>query len=168
MARVTITETDLQFNQEPGVRGSTEYLVIHHTGGVDADGNNVDTDPSAWQIHHDHQDRGYSGIGYHYVIRKNGSIERGRPREWVGAHCLPANRNSIGIHVGGNFMEEAPTIDQMTALTELCADLCEIYSLTPDAMVGHRDKDQTACPGDNLYALLPELRRQVSDLLAAG
>jgi N-acetylmuramoyl-L-alanine amidase len=155
MARSTVLETDLQFTSEPGVRGRTDFIVVHHTGG------NAGDDYSAAEIHAMHQSQGYSGIGYHYVIRKDGTIESGRPRQWVGAHCIPNNRDGIGIHVGGNFMEESPTEEQMASLVTLCADLCDTYGLTPDAIVGHRDKDQTACPGDNLYALLPEVREKV-------
>lgn len=100
-----------------------------------------------------------AGIGYHLVIRKNGTIERGRPIWSKGAHSIPGNDSSIGIHVCGNFELEAPTNAQVEALSELCGDLCTEYGLEPHvAIVGHRDQDATDCPGSNLYSLLPIIR----------
>ena len=53
---------------------------------------------SAAQIDTWHRDRGWKfGIGYHYVIRRNGEIEPGRPEWMVGAHCVNHNSHSIGV-----------------------------------------------------------------------
>lgn len=51
----------------------------------------------AAQIDQWHKKRGWKCIGYHYVIRRDGSIERGRPESMVGAHCLNHNQHSIGV-----------------------------------------------------------------------
>ena len=49
-----------------------------------------------------HKERGFSDIGYHYVIYLDGSVHEGRPIDKVGAHCKEHNSNSIGIaYVGG-------------------------------------------------------------------
>lgn len=72
---------------------------------------------------------------------------------------MPGNGNSIGIHVCGNFKLEKPTEVQMESLSMLCGDLCTTYGLEPHAaIVGHRDQDITACPGRELYDLLPVIR----------
>lgn len=147
-----INQSNLTFNSL-AVKPATSYLVIHHTGG------NAGDDFSAAELHRMHLNQGWSGVGYHFVIRKNGKIESGRP-EWAkGAHSIPGNSNSIGIHICGNFELEQPTAAQIEAVSHLCADLCTKYGLEPHlAIVGHRDQDATACPGRNLYSLLPTIR----------
>jgi len=157
--RTTIIETDLTFANSGSRLSASEVecLIIHHTGGSAGD------DYSAAEIHQMHLNQGWAGIGYHYVIRKDGSIERGRPRTVQGAHCPGYNWRSLGLHVGGNFEEEEPAAAQVDSLTLLLADLCETYGLdvTAETIVGHRDKLATACPGKNLYAKLPEIINNV-------
>ena len=135
-------------------RDRTDLIVVHHTG------NSVDDDLSAEQIHVSHQAQGWAGIGYHYVIRKDGTIERGRPENCVGAHALGHNGNSIGIHVCGNFEIGEPTEAQLNILPVLVADICKRYRLiaAKNVVVGHRDLDDTACPGKNLYKQLNAVR----------
>ena len=131
-------------------------IVIHHVGIPDGD-------TSAAAIHRAHLANGWAGIGYHYVIRKNGVIERGRPLAVVGAHAYGENYHTVGINVTGNFEKEVPTDAQMKSLTELVTALCRIYHIDPGpaTIVGHRDVNSTDCPGKNLYRLLPQLRVHV-------
>lgn len=131
-------------------------IVIHHVGIPDGD------TPAA-AIHRAHLANGWAGIGYHYVIRKNGVIERGRPLAVVGAHAYGENYHTVGINVTGNFDKEVPTDAQMKSLTELVTALCRIYHIDPGpaTIVGHRDVNSTDCPGKNLYRLLPQLRDDV-------
>lgn len=135
-------------------RDRTDLIVVHHTG------NPVDDDLSAEQIHVSHQAQRWAGIGYHYVIRKDGTIERGRPENCVGAHARGHNGNSIGIHVCGNFEIGEPTEAQLNILPVLVADICKRYRLiaAKNVVVGHRDLDNTACPGKNLYKQLDAVR----------
>lgn len=149
---VNIKETNLQF----GVlecRTETDLIVMHHVGGIDRD-------VSTKEIHQWHLENGWSGIGYHYVIRKDGTIERGRPREAIGAHAQGFNSRSIGINLVGDFEQAVPTDAQMESAAMLLAELCNNYNLCPDAnvIVGHRDLMSTECPGKNLYHMLPILR----------
>ena len=59
---------------------------------------------SAAQIDTWHRQRGFHlGIGYHYVIRRDGSIEKGRPEWMIGAHCVNHNAHSIGICYEGGL-----------------------------------------------------------------
>lgn len=124
-------------------RCATDQIVIHHTG------NPQDDDLSAEQIHASHLMQGWAGIGYHFVVRKDGSIEQGRPLWASGAHAYGHNYNTVGIHVCGNFELAAPTPEQVESLAMLVAWLCDEYGLTPDPehVVGHRDLMATACPG---------------------
>jgi len=134
-------------------REVTDMIVIHHTG------NDIDDDLSAVDIHASHQSKGWAGIGYHFVIRKDGTVEIGRPLDYVGAHAYGFNGHTIGIHLSGNFEIGEPTKEQIESLAKLLADLTEMYSLenTSQYIVGHRDLMATACPGENLYAMLPEI-----------
>ena len=89
-----------------------------------------------------HKNRGWRGIGYHYVVRLNGAIEQGRKEETVGAHVRGHNRNSIGVsYIGGLDKDlkakDTRTAAQKKALIELLSELKKKY---PKAMiVGHRD-----------------------------
>ena len=143
-------------------RQSTEMIVIHHAGFPDGD-----KDSSAEDIHKFHQEvNGWAGIGYHYVIRKDGTIEQGRKPLAVGAHALHHNKNSVGICVAGNFEVAKPNREQMDSLKLLTAWLCQKYKLNPmrkGVIVGHRNLNDTACPGENLYKRLDEIRRYCRD-----
>ena len=143
-------------------RPSTEVIVIHHAGFPDGD-----KDSSAEEIHKFHQEvNGWAGIGYHYVIRKDGMIEQGRKPLAVGAHAYQHNKNSVGICVAGNFdLVKVPSV-QMDSLKLLTAWLCQRYKLDPmqrGVIVGHRDLNDTACPGNNLYKKLDEIRYYCRD-----
>ena len=143
-------------------RPATEVIVIHHAGFPDAD-----KDSSAEEIHKFHQEtNGWAGIGYHFVIRKDGTIEQGRKLNAVGAHAYQHNKNSVGICVAGNFELGKPNRKQMDSLKLLTAWLCQKYKLNPmkkGVIVGHRDLNDTACPGNNLYKKLGEIRRYCRD-----
>lgn len=153
---LAIEETNFHFTEPLLVRPRTDMIVIHHVGIPDGD------TPAA-AIHRAHLANGWAGIGYHYVIRKNGVIERGRPLAVVGAHAYGENYHTVGINVTGNFDKEVPTDAQMKSLTELVTALCRIYHIDPGpaTIVGHRDVNSTDCPGKNLYRLLPQLRDDV-------
>lgn len=151
--RVKPKDYNLQFT-DLTPRISTTRIAIHHTG------NPTDDDLSAEQIHASHQAQGWAGIGYHFVIRKDGTVELGRPVDCVGAHAYGYNSNSVGIHVCGNFDMAEPTEAQINALPMLIADICDAYGLiaSDSIVMGHRDLMGTACPGNNLYKQLDTIR----------
>lgn len=153
MVRVNIIETHLQFKNLTQ-RDCTEKIVIHHTGNL------VDDDLSAADIHRSHLNQGWDGVGYHFIVRKDGSVERGRPLNCIGSHAYGYNHCSIGIHVCGNFEIAEPTQEQLNVLPMLIADLCDAYGLITgkDIVVGHRDLMVTACPGKKLYQKLQDIR----------
>lgn len=150
-----IKETNLTFKPLE-TRAETDLIVVHHVGGTDRD-------VAAEEIHQWHLANGWSGIGYHYVIRKNGSIERGRPRDAVGAHTYGHNENSLGIVIVGDFESATPRPAQLKSAAQLIAVLCHMYKLSPndDTIFGHRDLNDTLCPGCNLYDKLEPLRKNV-------
>ena len=98
-----------------------------------------------------HKARGFSDIGYHYLIGLNGERWEGRNVNLIGAHCEGHNSNSIGVcYVGGvdkkMQAKDTRTEKQKDALVVLLKDLRKLY---PKAKIyGHRDFDKKgkACP----------------------
>lgn len=89
------TQEELDAELVSATRDITE-VVVHWTA------NFIDQDISAEDIDRVHIARGFDGIGYHYVILRDGSLQRGRNINRSGAHALRRNSNSIGIaFVGG-------------------------------------------------------------------
>ena len=96
-----------------------------------------------------HQQRGWRTIGYHFLIQPDGRIEKGRPIEEVGAHCVGHNSHSIGVcYVGGLDHNGNPTDtrtpEQKDALLRLLTDLRHRFPLA--TIHSHRDFAQKACP----------------------
>ena len=118
-------------------RKATEHIIIHHS---------VSGDVDAATIHRWHRERGWHGIGYHYVIRFDGTIERGRPENTVGAHAgAAANGDSIGICLAGHLTKHDPTEAQVNALVELIKDIYKRYGEL--VIIGHEEVMSTDCPG---------------------
>lgn len=151
LLNIPIKETYLQFTELEN-RRTTDTIIVHHIG-------NTNSDVSAAQVHEWHLNNGWSGIGYHFVIRKDGTIERGRPMNMEGAHCYKHNWHTVGINIVGEFSHHEPTEAQMESAATLMAALCRYYRLTPSrkTIKGHREFNATECPGDNLYYRLTEL-----------
>ena len=106
---------------------------------------------SAAQIDTWHRQRGFKlGIGYHYVVRRNGEIEQGRPEWLAGAHCMNHNKYSIGVcYEGGLNARGQPadtrTPEQKAAMRTLLEDLHRRYPRA--VIVGHHDLNPLkACP----------------------
>ena len=121
-------------------------LVVVHCSAV-----RPDQLSSAAQIDTWHRQRGFHlGIGYHYVVRRNGEIEPGRPEWLTGAHCQNHNAHSIGVcYEGGLDIRGQPddtrTENQKAAMRWLLRQLHRSY---PKAViVGHHDLNpQKDCP----------------------
>ena len=174
MSRTTISETNLAFKTPLKPRQKTRRFTLHWQGPLPA-GFDLAKVTMPW-IHEIHiRERGWSGGGYHYLIKADAVIERGRPRWALGAHDEGENADSMGICV---VYREKPTDAQIEALVALLADLAEIYGQFPDqkdpdtgkeTVDGHRDNEPpetpTECPGDALYAMLPEIRRRAREAL---
>lgn len=131
-----IIETNLEF-KDMSTRKSTERIILHH-----ADAKSC----SAEDIHRWHLNNGWSGAGYHFLVRKDGKVYRLRPEEKVGAHAYGANYNSLGICFEGDYMEEDMPAEQIKAGQELVTYLKHEYNIT--TVQAHRDVCATSCPGD--------------------
>lgn len=97
---------------------------------------------TAEDIHRWHKERGWSGIGYHYVVLLDGTIENGRPEYWNGAHVKGFNDDSLGIcYIGGldanGKAKDTRTEGQKEVLYNL---LIRLKKKHPAATIlGHRD-----------------------------
>lgn len=146
-----IIETNLPTNGSFSRRNRTDEIILHHAEASRA---------SVEEVNRWHLERGWTGIGYHFYIRKDGRIYRGRPEWAVGAHAQGHNSRSVGICCEGSFMSETMPKAQFDALVGLVREEMAKY---PGAKVlRHRDVNSTDCPGVNypwkalLAALSPE------------
>lgn len=120
-------------------------IIIHCTATVEGQQVSV-ADVDRW-----HRERGFNGIGYHYLVLLDGTVKTGRPEEQIGAHCKGHNANSIGVcYVGGLDRNLKPkdtrTAPQKEALLKLLRELTNKYCLTSRNIHGHREFDNKACP----------------------
>ena len=123
----------------------TVTLLIVHCSAVRPGQRSSALDIDRW-----HRARGWKSIGYHFVVRRDGTVEEGRSIEEVGAHCRWHNRHSIGICYEGGLDEagnpaDTRTPEQKQALRQL---LEQLHGQFPKALiVGHHDLDpMKACP----------------------
>jgi N-acetylmuramoyl-L-alanine amidase len=121
------------------------YVVVHCSASapsVYVDRNVIDR----W-----HRARGFLSIGYHFVIKRDGIVEVGRPVDQIGAHVEGHNHESVGVCLAGGVDEKGKSVnnftpEQMNALRALVAGLITNF---PGATVqGHRDFPNVAkdCP----------------------
>lgn len=119
-------------------RSSTRRGVQHH---MEANGGARDC--HAW-----HKANGWSGCGYHIVVRKDGTIEQGRPLWAVGAHAEGANSDSVGVSVEGSYQSTSAMPDaQFAALVSVWWWLFGKYGFGVDRLYRHKDVGDTSCPG---------------------
>ena len=125
---------------------SVRFLVLHCSA------SRYNQDYSVEQLRRDHKARGFYDIGYHFYIRKDGTMTQHRKLLEVGAHARPYNRCSIGICYEGGLDEQGKpcntmTTEQETRLIDLFRNLKILF---PKAkIVGHRDLPGTTpkeCP----------------------
>lgn len=118
------------------MRKKTQYIVIHCSATLPSSDIGVD------EIRDWHKAKGWSDVGYHAVIRRNGEIEFGRHFDEVGAHVQGQNYQSVGVCVVGGINDDGKaennfTPAQMDSLKAVVAMLTKAY---PGAEVlGHRD-----------------------------
>jgi N-acetyl-anhydromuramyl-L-alanine amidase AmpD len=112
-------------------------IIIHCSATPDGKDYTVD-DIRRW-----HKQRGYSDVGYHYIVYRNGILAQGRDVNIIGAHASGHNAHSIGIcYIGGmnaenTQPEDTRTLRQKARLLSLLVDLRKLY---PNArIIGHRD-----------------------------
>ena len=125
----------------------TITLLVIHCSAVRPDQTSSAAQIDTWH----RRDRHYKfGIGYHYVIRRDGQIEPGRPEWMVGAHCKNHNAHSLGICYEGGLNARGQPADTRTLAQKLAMlQLLEVlHRKYPKALiVGHHDLNpQKDCP----------------------
>lgn len=134
---MNIIEKTYTLNGSLTKRTKTDTIVLHHRVG-DGDVEGID------RIH---KGNGWTCIGYHFYVRKDGSIYRGRQEDTVGAHAYGTNSTSIGICAEGNFETDIMPEEQKQAIKEVVAYVKGKYNITK--VIRHKDVNATACPGKN-------------------
>lgn len=135
-----INKVDYIWKGQLQKREETKYIIIHHAAATTA---------SPEDIHSWHLSNGWSGIGYNFVIRKDGSVYQGRPIDTIGAHAEGWNSTSVGICFEGNLNQEKLTEVQTQSGIELIRYIRGIYKGI--TVLRHKDVNpgKTDCPGEN-------------------
>jgi len=151
-------------------------LTLHHAAGFSAE--NIEEGKEQMRAIQDlHQFvRGWSDIGYHFVVDKAGNIYQGRPETVIGAHVLNNNKGNIGVCVlgcyhppelyCGDWLTDATT----NSLIALYAWISGEYNYDPNVLKGHRDYpyNETSCPGNNVYEELYWFREEIKRYMDLG
>ena len=124
-----------------------DRIIIHCSA------TNPEQDFNAADIDRWHKAKGWSGIGYHYVIKLDGTIEKGRDVSKAGAHAFGYNKRSIGVcYIGGVDMDGKPsdtrTEEQKRAMDIFIAMLKNDYKGA--TVHGHNEFSSKACPSFNV------------------
>ena len=133
-------------------------LTVHHT--VTPTDDSMSPQARLRQIQSFHQDvRGWCDVGYHFLVSRDGRLWEGRPSGMLGSHVGGANSGNVGISFMGTHTSTPITGGQLDSVAGLIADVTEQYGIdiSSTTIKGHRDRGQTSCPGDALYAQLPTL-----------
>lgn len=155
----TVGDNDYTSAEVPGI---LQGIYAYHVGTYDAAGK------LTWG-------RGWRDIGYNFFVDRFGRTFEGRyggmDRAVVGAHAYGVNDATFGVSVLGNFEEAQPPAAALTAITNLVAWKADVHGYNPagtatidgvtyPAVEGHRaaKDNSTLCPGQYLYAKLPEIR----------
>lgn len=134
---------------------TVDFLVVHCSASPDTMDIGVD------EIREWHRTRGFFDVGYHFVVRRNGDVETGRPVNRPGAHAVGFNHRSLGIClVGGVDVNQKATNNFTEAqFRSLLALLDSLVYLHPRAQIlGHRDLPRVAkaCPSFDVRKWLEE------------
>ena len=136
-----INNINLTFGEELKPLDPIKRIIIHHTHNP-----NLDLE-STHKLHIEKFK--WAGIGYNYLIEKDGRIFEGRGMK-VGAHAKGNNKDSIGIALVGNFDVGYPDDIQVKPLIELCLDFMYKYDIEVSNVIGHRELNGVtkSCPGE--------------------
>lgn len=137
-----LNEDELQLKKS---KRKINLIVVHCTATEEG------KDYSVADIRRMHKNKGYSDIGYHYVVYRDGSLHEGRNVNLVGAHAKGYNANSVGIvYIGGcpkgntHKNKDTRTDAQKATMLRLLKDLRKMYPYAK--IVGHKDLNATGCP----------------------
>jgi len=162
------------------VETNVQHIIVHHSAGSNTNADYTNTVRNIYLFHT--IDRGWSDIGYNFLIGQDGTIFQGRSfgdasletDDIRGAHFCGRNSGTMGICMLGNFNTAVPSDISISSLVQLAAWKLHKESLDPfdvfshpananlRALAAHRNGCPTECPGDNLYARLGDIRTQIA------
>lgn len=130
------------------------HIIVHTTA--------AQRDVSIEEVRRWHKQRGWSDVGYHYLIRKDGTVEKGRADNVKGAHCRDMGMNSkaLGVCLSGHGDLEPWTWQQTESFARLVRGLMQKHGIAKQNVLGHRETGAPkTCPGtlidmDHVRALL--------------
>lgn len=133
---LNIQEIDYKWNGVLISGNNPKKIVIHHAATENL---------SPQEVHEMHVSKGWIGIGYHFYIRSDGTIFKGRNENKIGSHVYGNNTDTLGICLEGNFEEKGVPREQLEALVNLATYLTLKYDISD--IVRHNDLGVTECPG---------------------
>lgn len=162
-----------------------QHLVIHHSATSNAVTDYTRAIRDIYLYHT--QGNGWDDIGYNFIIAPNGQLYIGRdgqgipPDDTKGAHFCGKNDGTMGICLLGTYTDENPTDTMMGTAAQLLSWKLIKENIQPyaqfkhpenqqganplSAIAGHRDGCATECPGDKVYAQLPDVRERCVDVM---
>lgn len=157
-----------------------EHVIIHHSA---IENNNLSATDQIRFIYTFHtRSNGWDDIGYNFLVAEDGTIFQGRDTQGAcekdntkGAHFCAKNENTMGICLMGNYSTSLPSFPMLNSLYQLITWKVNKESLSPLAsstfpvgstgklpvIAGHRDGCNTECPGENVYALMNNIKDSV-------
>jgi N-acetylmuramoyl-L-alanine amidase len=133
-----------------------DYIIVHHTGGTDANPKADSSNYTVKQCDADHKQRfdmksslGWY-VGYTFYIEKDGTVTQTRAIGEEGAHTVGKNKNSIGICLAGNFDVTLPTEAQILSLKKLLLQYTTSMNIKAENIVPHRMFATKSCYGSRL------------------
>jgi hypothetical protein len=140
-----------------------KYITIHHDGMTPFWGvTDLEARLRLEWIRNGHRGKGWSDIGYHYIVDRSGVVWQGRDvTKWQGAHVKNRNENNIGVMCMGNFMLQRPSAAQVAGLNRTVAQLQRVYRIPTANVKTHKEWEgaKTECPGTNLQSKVLALRK---------
>jgi hypothetical protein len=159
------------------INQKVKNVIVHHTDGSNTNANYTEVVRNIYVFHT--QIRGWSDIGYNYLIAQNGAIFKGRdPGEYeqdnvMGAHFCNNNSGTMGISMMGTYTDIVPPDTALQSLIALLTWKLGKEHLDPlgtyyhplnaelPTIAGHRDGCATECPGNAFYPMLGSIRNKV-------
>lgn len=167
----------------PTYASTVERAVVHHTSGSNAYSESQSAGIVRGILQYHAVTRGWSDIGYNFLVDKYGNIYEGRAggvgRGVIGAHAQGFNSNTVGISTLGTYNAGAPSAAAQNAVASIIAWKSKLHGFDPtgrssvtslgsnkypsgtkvtlNRVIGHRDVGHTDCPGDSYYPLLSKI-----------
>lgn len=137
---------------------SPNRITVHHT--VTPTHDSMSPEARLRQIQAYHQNvQGWCDIGYHFLVSRDGRIWEGRPMYRLGTHVGNNNSGNVGISFMGTYTTDAATSTQVNNVGKLVKGIASKYgfAISSTKVKGHRNYNQTSCPGNKLYTQLPSI-----------